>query len=228
MIRRVGAIGDIHAEDELLAQALTALAAEQVDLIVATGDICDGKGDVERCCALLQEHGVQCVRGNHERWRLRGTATGLPDATDLTTLSTGAQRFLQSLLPERVFDTAAGVLLLCHGVGPDDMAQLKPDHHERDLVHLEPFQELRRSRRYDVVISGHTHEPMDRTFDHRLRWINAGTLSRGQHPVFVVADLGTGEVRFVPLASRTQGNFPLESIGAVRERGAPVLRTTVA
>ncbi len=201
MIRRVGAIGDIHAEDELLRRALTALARENLDLLVATGDIVDGPGDVERCCALLQEHGVQCVRGNHERWRLRGMATSMPDATDIGALSTEAQRFLQWLPPTRVFDTVAGSLLLCHGVGLDDMARLRPDHNERDLMHLEPLQELLRSRLHDVVIAGHTHQPMARRLDGGLHWINAGTLSRSQGPVYVVADLGTGDVQFVPLAT---------------------------
>ena len=199
MIARVGAIGDIHAEDERLARALQALAGERLDLIVATGDIVDGPGDVDRCCALLVEHGVQAVRGDRERWAARGLARTLPQATDVATLSSQAQSLLWGLPSTRTFATVAGSLLLCHGVGPHDMVLLRPDHHEGDLADNEAWQELQHSGAHDVVIAGHTHQPMDRRLPGGLRWINAGTLRRAQAPVYVVADLATGEVRFVPL-----------------------------
>ncbi|RYE85789.1 MAG: metallophosphoesterase [Myxococcales bacterium] len=199
VIRRVGAIGDIHAEDERLARALEVLGGEAVDLIVATGDVVDGPGDVDRCCELLVAHGVQGVRGNHERWALRGPPRLSPGATDLATLTEASQRFLRWLPAERTFDTVAGRLLLCHGVGPHDMVQLRPDHHEGDLADNEAFQELARRRAWDVVIAGHTHEPMDRRLPGGVRWINAGSLCRDREPVVVVADLGTGEVRFIPV-----------------------------
>ena len=199
MIRRVGAIGDIHAEDALLARALEALAGEQLDLIVATGDVVDGPGDVDRCCELLIAHGVQCVRGNHERWAVQRLGRRLAHATDIERLSAGSQHLLRGLPAVRSFDTVAGSLLLCHGVGPHDMVQLKPDHHEGDLADNEAFQELVASRAHDVVIAGHTHQPMHRRLPGGLRWINAGTLCRDREPVYVVADLGSGEVRFVPL-----------------------------
>jgi len=38
-----------------------------VELIVATGDIADGVGSVDVCCALLEDRGVVTVRGNHVR-----------------------------------------------------------------------------------------------------------------------------------------------------------------
>jgi predicted phosphodiesterase len=79
--RRVGFIGDIHAEDQLLERALDVLASRGVELVAATGDVADGPGSVDRCCSLLQSRGVVVVRGNHDlqnllrggyRWILNG------------------------------------------------------------------------------------------------------------------------------------------------------------
>jgi predicted phosphodiesterase len=72
MIRRFGAIGDVHAEDGLLRAALSHLESAGVDALLCVGDIVDGRGDVDACCTLLAEHGVLSVRGNHERWMLGG------------------------------------------------------------------------------------------------------------------------------------------------------------
>ncbi len=63
MLRRVGAIGDVHAEDDALHTALCFLQKRDVDAIVCLGDIVDGMGDSDRTCALLRDAGVVCVRG---------------------------------------------------------------------------------------------------------------------------------------------------------------------
>lgn len=68
MLKRIAAIGDIHAEDARLERALAHMAAVEVDAILAVGDIVDGPGDVNRCCEMLQARGVHVVRGNHDRW----------------------------------------------------------------------------------------------------------------------------------------------------------------
>ena len=43
-LRRFGLLGDIHAEDELLAVALRYLVAQELDAVLAVGDIVDGPG----------------------------------------------------------------------------------------------------------------------------------------------------------------------------------------
>ena len=77
-LRTVGIVGDIHCEAESLKTALRFLKEANVDLILAVGDIVDGKGDANECCRLLKEFGVATVRGNHERWFLRGEMRDLP------------------------------------------------------------------------------------------------------------------------------------------------------
>lgn len=56
MLKRIAAIGDIHAEDELLDKAIN-FCRPQVEQIVSVGDIVDGSGDVNRCVALLRASG---------------------------------------------------------------------------------------------------------------------------------------------------------------------------
>jgi hypothetical protein len=49
-LKRMGVIGDIHAEHALLDSALATLRNRSVELVVATGDIADGKGWGDACC----------------------------------------------------------------------------------------------------------------------------------------------------------------------------------
>src|ERR1700685_37778 len=76
----MGLIGDVHAEDDLLAAALEHIKRKGVDAVLCTGDVADGLGSVGRCCELLRQRSVQTVRGNHERWLLTGVMRDLPDA----------------------------------------------------------------------------------------------------------------------------------------------------
>jgi predicted phosphodiesterase len=65
IIKRLGAIGDIHAEDRLLLKAIEFLKTQNVDGIVSVGDIADGIGCINTCCDLLQAEKVITVAGNH-------------------------------------------------------------------------------------------------------------------------------------------------------------------
>jgi len=186
MIRRFGAIGDVHAEDVFLSAALERLARETCDVILAVGDVVDGQGDVERCCQLLRDRAV-VVRGNHERWLLGEKARTLPHAHLREDLSFSTLSWLESLPATRTLETVAGALLLCHGVGDDDMVRLLPDDEPPALAGNEPLQKVL-GRNYDVMVCGHTHRAMVRTI-FGLLVVNAGTLDRGDQPGFVHVDL---------------------------------------
>lgn len=184
----------------MLERALDELRSEGVDLIVAVGDIVDGHDEVDRCCQLLAERGVLCVRGNHERWLLKGSLRTLPQATSLETLSDTTRSFLLGLPATVALDTEGGKVLLCHGVGGNDMVAIRPDDEGYAIESNEELQELLRSREYDWMIHGHSHRPTDRQMGW-LRIVNAGTLCREQSPCYVVIDLARGEVEFRPLAA---------------------------
>jgi hypothetical protein len=63
--RRLGVIGDVHAEHRRLDAALNFLSSAGVDAICCTGDVADGPGCVDTCCALLASANVLTVGGRY-------------------------------------------------------------------------------------------------------------------------------------------------------------------
>lgn len=197
-LRRVGVLGDVHAEDVALDAALRFFAHQSLDAVLCVGDIVDGPGDAERTVALLQSHEVVCVRGNHERWLAGGHARSLPDATPLAALSGGAKAFLASLPATRTLDTTAGAALLCHGLGRDDMARLDDDTRGYALECCTELWNVHAARAVAWMIGGHTHRRMVRRFDH-LTVINAGTLYRAHDPCVMTVDFDALAATFYAL-----------------------------
>lgn len=195
-LQRIAAIGDIHAEDETLERVLDYLAHLSLDRIFAVGDIVDGPGDSARCCRLLAAAGVDVVRGNHDRWALKDQLRNLPGA--LAALDPEQRRFLEALPATRDYQTVAGPLLLCHGLGADDMCRLTDDDFGYALETNDPLQELLASEQYRFVVNGHTHRRMVRHFG-TLTIINAGTLFRENDPCFALIDFEAGRVQFFDL-----------------------------
>jgi predicted phosphodiesterase len=193
---RLGVVGDPHAEDLALESCIDLLESQQVDRILCVGDIADGPGDVDRCCQLLREHEVITVRGNHDRWLLAGQMRDLNDATNPGEISVQSRALLEGLPTTVELETIHGPLLLCHGLGTNDMAQLGPyDEGYAIEANLE-LQELIRSQRYRYVICGHTHHWMVRRFGpDGPTVINAGTLLREHEPCFLLVELEEGRVR---------------------------------
>lgn len=217
--RRVGLIGDVHTEAEILERAIRDLRALGADIVLCVGDIANGRGDLARCCDLLEHHDVITVRGNHDRWLLNDLAQDpddpavrqrLPAAlvTHLTHLRRDIPartiRFLTSLPATRTFGTRRGEIMLCHGLGPNDVAGITPDQ-SADLVAANTeLKALLVSSELRIVLNGHTHHRMVRQIDH-LTIVNAGTLHPAQEPGAVLLDLAQGSVFWLHLV---EGNAP--------------------
>ncbi len=190
-LRRLGLIGDVHAEDVLLECALRFLEAEGLDVIACTGDVPDGGGDIDRSCALLREHDVLTVSGNHDRWLLAGEHASLRDAT--RDLEPESRAFLASLPETMLLPTPRGGALLCHGVGEDDMAVLRPDTRGYALGAIPELRELMLDPDVSYMLGGHTHQSMVRRFV-GVSVVNAGTLHRRYAPGFCIVDFAAEEV----------------------------------
>lgn len=193
VVRRVGLIGDVHAEDEALAFVLAELKQLGAETLLQVGDIADGPGDLERTVALLREHHVLAVRGNHDRWLLGNQFRELPYAQPLTAMPQTVVDFLTELPVTRQFRSPRGDVLLCHGLDTNDMAGVKPDHEGYDIASNSELQRLMGERRFRFVLNGHTHRPMLRTFG-PLSIINAGTLLRDYERCFTLVDFERGEL----------------------------------
>ena len=195
LLSRIGILGDVHACDARLQAALEFLVAQNVEKIVCVGDIADGWGDGERCCELLQAFDVAVVRGNHDRWLLNGEMRDLDDSVALSSLSENAIEFLRALPKTLAFETTRGPLLLCHGVGENDMRKLTPDDFGYALECNDELQALKSADIFRFAIGGHTHARMVRRFG-ALTWINAGALPDWSGPCFALSDFARGCVEF--------------------------------
>ena len=198
MIRRAGVIGDVHCEDARLATTLAFFRKEKVDAVLSVGDLADGAGSLDRCCELLAGAGALAVAGNHDRWLLDGTMRDLPNATMPETISETTRAFLRSLPSSLTLESVAGPLLLCHGLGDDDMAQLRPDDYGYALDANTSLQRILSTGGVSVVIGGHTHRRMARKLG-EVWFVNAGTLHRAFGPGFVIVDLEGRVARFYDL-----------------------------
>lgn len=192
-MKRIGYLGDIHAEDQRLEIALRELAKQSVDIIVAVGDIVDGPGDLERTVALLRDYDVSSVRGNHERWFFANDMRELPDAHDLRRVSAEAREWLGALPLMIELRTIAGNLLVCHGLGGDDMASIMPWDDLALVRYNLGFRNLCRASSARFVLNGHSHKRMVRAVEDRVI-INAGTLFRDHDPSFGIVDFATFRV----------------------------------
>ena len=186
-LRRVGVLGDIHCEDGRLETALRFFETQRLDLICSVGDIIDGPGDPNRAIDLLIDRDVACVRGNHERWLLKGEMRYLPDANEYSDFTMSSWEFVKNLPPRRKLETVAGAALLCHGLGEYDMGGVWPSDDATTLRSNHALWKLVNSHEYDFIVNGHTHRRLAQKFD-GLTLINAGTLFREHGPCCLIID----------------------------------------
>lgn len=201
MLRSALILGDIHAEDELLAAALT--FSSRVERVLSVGDIVDGKGDLLRCLAMLRDHDVEIVSGNHERWVRQG------HPFEPFAYSKDALAWIATLPSTREYETPSGRFMLCHGIGEHDMVSLKPDTTGYALQCLDEVWDLVHAGEHRWIAGGHTHEPMVRSIE-GVTFLNPGTLVRDQDPGFMIVSFADKVVErwtLVPtpaLVERTQ------------------------
>ena len=217
MVKLIGIVGDVHAEHRHLEVALEHLAQLNVDTILCTGDLADGSGDIEACVALLQNHKVQTVRGNHDRWVLEDKARHVANAHLLSDLSDAVVEYLHSLPPQLIVDTQAGPLMLCHGVGANDLQKVWPGTPRMPVERSRQLDDIIATGDYPLMINGHVHY---RTIIHfeAMTLLNAGTLRGDHHPGFSVLDLEQNTVcgfELQPSAHRVR-SYDLHQTSAVR------------
>jgi predicted phosphodiesterase len=202
MLSRLGVIGDVHCESETLERVLDALQTMNVEAILCAGDLLDGVGDADATLGMLKARGVECVAGNHERWFLGGEQRTVENAT--LEINQASRAFLEALPSTRQYATRNGNVLLCHGVGEDDEAWLRPDTRGYALQDIPALRELMLDEDTQFMIGGHTHERMVRVFP-GLTVINAGTIHREDEQTFMVLDSAAMRVGFYSAAEENTG-----------------------
>ena len=201
-VRRVGVVGDVHCEARTLDRVLDELERMDVDALLCVGDLVDGPGDADETLRILHARRVECVAGNHERWFLEGEQRSVDDAT--LEISDESKTFLQALRKTRIYRTPAGNVMLCHGVGSDDEAWLRPDTRGYALQDIPTLRELMVDENVQFMIGGHTHERMIRVFP-GLTVINAGTIHRKDEQSFCIVDFAKMKVEVYSAAEDDLG-----------------------
>lgn len=199
----LGLIGDVHGEDAALEAALAFLRSQQLDLLLCTGDLPakQGVGDTARCCILLREAGVKTIRGNHDRWQVENAADPFLAAMgEDWLLPEDTLAFLQALPATRLLETPWGKLLLCHGIGKDDMAELYPGGSDAPIAAV--LTEAGIAGRVAFMVAGHTHRRMVRHVA-GVTILNPGTLRWEEEPGFAILDLAGGFIQFYDLTPFT-------------------------
>lgn len=193
VLRRVGVLGDVHGDSDVLTAALAFLQADAtLDALICTGDLPakQGIGDTERCRELLEAAGVLVIQGNHDFWALENEHTRvLLGLGDEWPLSRPTLDYLRVLPRIRKLETVVGPLLLCHGLDTDFMTGIYPGDDAQSIVSDLEVSGLVGHYRY--VVAGHTHKRMVRPFPEiGLTWLNPGTLRRNEAPCVGVLDFG--------------------------------------
>ncbi len=178
-IRRLGVIGDLHGEDQRLDVVIEWFSGQQVDALVCTGDIADGRGCINRSCELLRQGDVRTVAGNHDRWLLNDKVRHVTDAHSKEELSDDNLAYVAELKRQRRLETTNGSLLLCHGAAEDDMARIWPGRKPGEEKRSKALDEVIESKCFRYVINGHMHFRVLIDFVD-MTLLNAGTL-RGDH-----------------------------------------------
>lgn len=179
---KVGILGDIHGNDYALRAVLHAASSLGVEQWLNTGDLIGYYFAPGRVMELL--YGLECcsVRGNHEemlsRCRLDPEAlpavrslygSGIDEA--LAQLS-GAELDVLCGLPHPlplVFDGRK--ILLCHGAPHEIDCYVYPDS---DLAVLDGAA----LTEFDLVVTGHTHYPMQKTLGEKTLLVNPGSVGQ--------------------------------------------------
>jgi len=191
--KKIGIIGDVHGEDKRLEESLSVLLDKGCQKIVCTGDIVDGVGCPNRSAKLLQENKVITVRGNHDRWIIENKARHIKKAHSLHDLTADTLAFLKKLPTQATINLGETRILVCHGVGDNDLAKIWPGTDRLKALKSELLDKIISSKRYNYMINGHIHF---RTMIHfrKMTLINAGTIAGDFWPGISILDLETNQV----------------------------------
>ena len=169
---KLGLISDIHGDMVALELAWAHLTVLGADRIVCAGDLVGYGPHPDRVVAFLVEHGIDAVRGNHDRWAIEREAglPGVPSTFGGGMPSKETVEALELLPPHRLVDDGPRVGVIVHGSPGDDMDFVTRKTHPPELLDRW-LQEMGAN----LLVVGHTHKPMLYRSEHGLV-INPGSV----------------------------------------------------
>jgi len=173
----VGILADIHGDLEGFRNALVIFEQHGVKRILCAGDVVDRGSSADEIVHIIQEMGIICIAGNHDRtvvtnqarWRAKDNAERLREVGRI--VSDETIEFLKTL-PDFDHITIAGKrILIAHGVPWSDVIGVFPDSRQStfDRIYREYGED------YDIILLGHTHHPIHAQID-ALTILNPGSI----------------------------------------------------
>jgi putative phosphoesterase len=158
---KLGLISDIHADLKALECALEILAREGVEKIVCCGDLVARGADGDAVVHLIQDRSIPCVMGNHDYETAKIVQPLMRETTNMNVPEDVARLLNQETLdyllqlPETFTFTHNWMrIVVAHGT---------PDSKDEYLFSQSPsikFRMIADKTEADVILLGHTHEPM--------------------------------------------------------------------
>lgn len=174
---KLALIADIHANAPALEAVLTHARRQRVDVVIGLGDVVGASALPLETIAMMRDHGIECVAGNHDlaaigRLPLHLAGQRAREVLEWTRalLSEEDWRFLAELPPELA--PRPEILCVHAGLG-DPVAQLRTGDDFRA--------QARTIRQYDprvqICCLGHTHLPGVVTVTGSEVYVDAGPIA---------------------------------------------------
>lgn len=140
---RYAIVSDIHANLEALSAVLQAIEQSGVDQLVCLGDIVGYFANPNECIALVREHAVACVRGNHD-----SVAAGLREPVDFSptarrainwtkrVLTPANSQFLSELPLFQTVDNAFAIVHATLYPQPDEVTRIRSEADARPSLEM--------------------------------------------------------------------------------------------
>ncbi len=159
---QIGLLADLHGDLAGFQAALKVFEREHVERILCAGDIVERGSDAEEIVRLMRVLDIACIKGNHEysvianqnRWRQTGNPERMAQIGRVISDETAA--YLESLPASARYEFEKTRLLMGHGTPWSDVLTVFPD--SRQGIFDQLWQRYGSST--DVMILGHTHQPM--------------------------------------------------------------------
>lgn len=146
---KIGVFSDVHGHLDELKQTLALLKALDVAAMLCGGDLVDKGHHSDDVIDLMRERAIPCVQGNHD---LKAQLMWLPDHEPLRDSSIV---YLSTLPPSLTREWAGKKVYLTHSNPWEDSSIYV--YPTRPMV---LFKEIADAVDADVIILGHTHQPM--------------------------------------------------------------------
>jgi len=163
---RVGVISDVHADLEALERALSLLVAHGADKIVCLGDVVEKGPDGDAVVACLDDWAIPVVNGNHEDNAAKHAALAPGEAP----LRPETLARIAAYPTARLYCWERLMVLAAHGTPRDNRVYVFPGE-----AVPRALKKQMRTPVADVVLLGHTHQPMAGWYRNTL-FLNPGSV----------------------------------------------------